>query len=93
MVAAALGNDVHDAADRTALFCRPAVLEHLKFLDRFVREILKQATDDVIFVVAAVNVDVDATAIAAVEGNGTDTCFRRVKVSDRTCLRGNDRQI
>lgn len=71
----------------------PAMLLDLKLLYGFVGKVLQQAADDVVFVVAAINIDVDLTSIATVERDGTDARFRRIEVPDRPRLGRDDRQV
>lgn len=68
------------------------MLVDLKFLDRFVREILKQAPHDIILVVAAVNVDVYRSAVIAAERDRTDPGFGRIECAHRPSLRRDERK-
>jgi hypothetical protein len=51
---------------------------------------LKKTADDIIFVVAAVNIDVYLATVAAVHRKIADARFRRVKVSDWARFRRNN---
>ena len=90
VVGARLGDHVDDAADRAAALRRPAVLQHLELLDRLVGEVLDQAADDVVLVVAAVDVDVELPAVAAAHGEVADAGLGGIEVADRPRLRHDD---
>ncbi len=65
VVGAALGDDVHHAAVAAAVLGLVALGDEVEFLDRFEREELQQAADGVVVVVAAVDLVVDVSAVAA----------------------------
>src|SRR5688572_8449771 len=57
------------------------MLHNLKLLNRFVRKILEQAADDVVFVVSAIDVHINLSAITAIEGHVADARLCRIKVT------------
>ncbi len=92
-VRARLGDDVHDTTHRPAALRRPAVLQDLELLDRLVREVLKQAPDNVVLVVAAVHVHVELAAIATAHRHVPHARLRRVEVPGRARLGHDDREV
>ena len=69
------------------------MLQDLKLLNRFVGKVLQQAADDVVLVVAAVDVDVELPAVAAVHGEVADARLGRVEVAGWPRFRHHDREI
>jgi hypothetical protein len=69
------------------------VLQHLELLDGFVGEVLEQAADDVVLVVAAIHVDVELPPVAAVHRHVAGTGLRRVEVAGGAGLRHDDREV
>ncbi len=78
-VSAGLGYYVNHAANGASRFSRPAMLKNLKLLNAFISEILEKASDDIVFIIAAVHVDIKLSAIASAECDVADASLGRVE--------------
>ncbi len=78
-VGSGLDDDVSHAADRMASFCTVLIGHYVELLDGFDREILHQATDDQIFVIATVHIDVQLTTVTAIDADVADSSLGGVE--------------
>src|SRR5438270_7987910 len=90
LVRSRLGDDVDDRPDRAPALRRPAVLQDLELLYGLVGEVLQEAPDHVVLVVAAVHVHVELATVAAAEADVADARLGRVEVADGTRLGRDD---
>src|SRR5438067_4705266 len=88
-----LADHVNYAANRATALCGPSMLQHLKFLNGFVGEILEEATDYIVFVVTAIYIDVNLAAVAAAESNIPNVSLCWIESADRSCLGSDDREV
>ena len=88
-----LADHVDHAADRASAFRAPAVLEHLEFLDPLVGKVLQEAADDVVLVVAPVDVHVELPSIAAVHREVADAGLGGIESARGTRFRHRHRQV
>ncbi len=92
-VRAALGDDVHHAANRPAELRTVALRGHLVFLNRLSRVLLEQPADDAVVVVAAVDVDDHRAAGHAAVADAADFGLGRIVVVRRPRAGHQQRQI
>ncbi len=92
-VRAAFRDDVHDATVAAAVFGFEPLSLEVELLNRFERELLQDAPDGVVVVVAAIDLIVDVAAIAAVNLRRVLRALGRVGMKPETDARHRRREI